>query len=70
MPRVNLTDEEAEIIEARRRRNTAGIAHNRAVDLCKTVAHEWLDKLKVGSPSATAGDLITALEALREPLRN
>lgn len=68
MPRVNLTDEELEIIEARRRRNTAAIAHNRAVELCITILEDkpMTDEGYVAHDRAA---LVSILRDLKEPLR-
>lgn len=42
MPRMELTEAEAEIIKARRHKNAERIAHNKALELAKEVVRELL----------------------------
>lgn len=59
MPRMNLTEAEAEYIEAVRRKNTAAIAHNRAIELCKEVVRTTANQV----------EQLEKMEALQETLR-
>lgn len=65
MPRMELTEAEAEIIKARRHKLTAVLAHNRAINLCLDVIKTFEETIDNGENGFPA--MVETIKKLVEP---